>query len=155
MLAAQVAAASTAPWGEINVPATETLDDNEEAERGEGEGWEELLERERLIALRHVPVCSHTAAFVRAATSGWSAIRHWLHHPTVQKAVHTLLLVSERHRQCKARATIPSVDIELPICFWGESDALPHMPPELWLVVAGFFLRRDWPMAAAMVPPHA
>ena len=84
------------------------------------------LERHHWVALAHVPACTLTTKFIRAATSGWSTTRHWLHHAAVRTAVHTLVLLSERLRR------LAQDDEEL-------------LPAELWLVVARFFCRSDWP----------
>jgi hypothetical protein len=104
MLAAWDAAASTAPWGEIAVPATK-----EAMEGGEEDGAEdipistEVRERQHLVALSNSAVCPLTTAFVQAATSGWSSTRHWLHHANLRGgAVHTLALVSERLQRAAA-----------------------------------------------------
>jgi ankyrin repeat protein len=111
MLAARSTAASTAPWGEMD-PAQEALE-----------------------VLAHVPHCPLTTRLVFAATSGWSATNHWLHHANVRAAVHTVLLASERLRQ---QATS------------SEHEVLPHMPSEMWLLFMRFLRRSDWKVA---VPP--
>ena len=83
-----------------------------------------------------MPACTLTTKFIRAATSGWSPTRHWLHHHAVRAAVHTLVLVSERCRRLASDG--------------GAGELLlPHMPAELWLVFAHFFRRSDWPVVAA------
>jgi hypothetical protein len=121
MLAARATAASTTPWGLINPKQLENGDVVEEG----GD------DHQALAGLVHVPICPSTAQFVRAATSGWSASRHWLHHRCVRIAVHVVLLVSERLRQM---------------------EALPHLPPELWLLFARFLRRRDWPVMGTSLP---
>jgi hypothetical protein len=94
--------------------------------------------RRRLVALAHVPICTFTTRLVRAATSGWSTAWHWLHHIAVRTAVHNVVLVSERlHRNPPATT----------------AQGLPHMPPELWLVIARFFRRSDWSVVGGAVHP--
>jgi hypothetical protein len=99
-----------------------------------------LLRRRRQpndnASLAHVSACTSTTRFIRAATSGWSTTRHWLHHAAVRTAVHTLVLVSERRRRLAKDADE------------GELLLL-HMPAELWLLFAHFFRRSDWPVGAA------
>ena len=130
MLAARATAASTTPWGEIDVAAAESLlhGDNEE------DDFKNKAEIERVVALTHVPLCAVVAKFVRAATSGWALTRHWLHHAAFRKAVHTILLVAERlHRQGKGNAP-PAM----------QGLVLPQLPPELWVLMMRGFRRSDW-----------
>jgi hypothetical protein len=125
MLASRATAASTTPWGKIEVqPPKEALSEDEEDDLELPQEAERQRQRHRLAALAHVPACPFTTKFVRAATSGWSTTRHWLHHAALREAVHTVLLLAERLRRQGAVGEVP-----------------PHMPPELWLVFACFFLR--------------
>ena len=124
MLAARAAATSNTSWGEIHVPAAT---DEGLLDAAAHEAAAQEAERHRFLALAHVLACTLTTTFVRTATSGWATVQHWLHHATVRTAVHTLVLVSERLRQ------VTKDDDEV-------------LPPELWLVVARFFRRSDWPM---------
>jgi ankyrin repeat protein len=138
MLAARVAAASTAPWGEIYVPYApeEVVLDGDDA-FAVAVAARAVAERQHFVTLAHVPVCTLTNKFIRAATSGWSTTQHRLHHIAVRNAVHTLVLVSERRRR-------EAKDED-------GGELLPHMPAELWLVIARFFRRSDWPVGAGAV----
>ena len=107
--------------------------------------------------------CPATAAMVRAAYRGWAPARHWLHHAGVRSALHELLLVAERLRRRELGTT------SAPALAAGSSSSRggarrvsarkagrapqqqaamqqlpPLLPPELWLVVAGFVLRSWW-----------
>jgi ankyrin repeat protein len=147
MLAAGAAATSTAPWGEIAVPPApeEALLDvnNAVAAAAAAAAARAETERQRWDALAHVPACTLTTKFIRAATSGWSTTRHWLHHAAVRSAAHTLVLVSERLRR-SAKDDPGGEGVEL---------LLPHMPAELasqlWLLFAHFLRRSDWPVLPA------
>ena len=83
-------------------------------------------------------VCRDTVKMVKLATSGWSPLAHHLHHPAVRKAVHTLLLVSERLCTMGCAAAREEDD--------ALGQLLPSIPPELWLVFSSFLLRHDWPV---------
>jgi hypothetical protein len=136
MLAARAAATSTTPWGAIDIPPApedamlDVVDDDAAAA---------ATERLRWVALAHVPACTMTTKVIRAATSGWSPTRHWLHHAAVRAAAHTVVLVSERLRG--SAKDDPGGG--------GGELLLPHMPAELWLLFAHFFRRSDWPVLPA------
>jgi ankyrin repeat protein len=83
-------------------------------------------------------ICPATVQLIRAAAGGWGPRRHWLHHANVREAVRTVLHVSEWLRR-RPGVVFPN-------------DPLPFVPPELWLVIVGFFLRRDWQVAGVRHP---
>jgi len=104
-------------------------------------------DNQQLIALAHVPTCYRTTRLIRAATSGWSAARHWLHHKNVRTAAHTVMLASERLRRSALTAGgAAAATTEM------QGMVLPHMPPELWLACMRFFLRSDWKRVGQQQP---
>jgi hypothetical protein len=135
MLAARATATSTTPWDVIAIPPAPEealLDVADDAAAAAAAA----AERQRFITLAHVPACTLTTRFFRAATSGWSPTRPWLHGAAGRAAVHMLGVVSERLRRSAKDGV-------------GDALLLPHMPAELWLVFAHFFRRNDWPVATA------
>jgi ankyrin repeat protein len=150
MLAARAVSTSNAPWGTLDAPgyiANNHLPDLVDAATEVG--------KKHLVTLAHAPSCTFTAKFIRAATSGWSATRHWLHHPTVRTVVHTVLLVAERlHQEAHAVRSTASVaassvegthpNINAAAIVPTTDDAFPQVPSELWLAIMRFFLRSDW-----------
>jgi ankyrin repeat protein len=73
-------------------------------------------------------VCRTTARLIKAAFHGWAPPRHWLYHVGFRTAVHSVLLVGERlHRRL---SMVPA--------------PLPIIPPEMWIAVVSFCLRRNW-----------
>jgi ankyrin repeat protein len=89
-------------------------------------------------------VCPTTTKLIKAATRGWTPTAHWLHHTNIQTAVHTILLVSERlHMASLVDARAPAAAIA----------ALPILPPEMWVAVLRFLLRRHWAVSPLLQPP--
>lgn len=85
--------------------------------------------------------CRKAVQLAGAATfGGWSPASHWLHQPRIRRAVHCLMLVSERLFRT-ARA------LQGGECPAGEVDGdmpTPELPPELWSVIASFVSRKDY-----------
>jgi hypothetical protein len=89
-------------------------------------------------------VCPITVKLIKAITRGWAPARHWWHHANVRTAVYTLLQVGERlHGRSLTQA-----EHSTKMCGRSAPAAaavvLPILPPEMWMAVMGFFLRRHW-----------
>jgi ankyrin repeat protein len=97
-------------------------------------------------------VCQITVKLIKAATQGWAPPRHWLYHAGVRTAVHTVLQVCERlyrehvsatpeksNKQCRGRRGGATATTD-------AKAVLPILPLEMWIVIMGFFLRRNWAM---------
>lgn len=103
----------------------------------------------------------------RDAMAVWAPCRHALYHRGFQRAVGTVVLVAQR-QVCRARQAAAAVSIERVETYaaalqlvkdtGGDCDvattapavkAVLVLPAELWLLVASFLLRRDFP-----VPPR-
>lgn len=88
------------------------------------------------------PVCRETKLFARAAMASWSPARHWLYHATFRRAVNTVVLVAQRlarhscHRGVCDRGSC-SNDSRTVL-------GLPTLPPEVWLMLCTWLLRRHW-----------
>jgi hypothetical protein len=109
MLAARAASTCDTQWGELIQEPGYIADERLNADAAASFT---ALGNLHLVTLVHVPVCTLTIKIIHAATSGWSPARHWLHHPTVRTAVHTVLLVAERlHGQ--ARLEVESADADV------------------------------------------
>jgi hypothetical protein len=93
-------------------------------------------------------VCPITTKLIRAATRGWMPTTPWLHHVGVRTAVHTALLVGEGlHKQTHLSVRRRGLSVRRR----GRSAianatgvALPLLPPEMWVAVLSFFMRRGW-----------
>ena len=81
-----------------------------------------------------LPVCAATVRLCRAAVSGWSPARHWLHHGGF-RAARTLLHVHERVQRLVGA---------------GEQGCLPYLPVELSLLMCAH-LRRDDFLCGALI----
>ena len=99
------------------------------------------------------PICQATIKLVASATRGWHHTSHWLHHPRVRGAVFATLVVAERldlHEKAgeAARGGGAGAGATISGDFVDDCGAdvplLPVLPPEIWLVVMGFFLRSWW-----------
>jgi hypothetical protein len=97
-------------------------------------------------------VCQITVKLIKTATRGWAPPRHWLYHIGFRMAVCTVLQVSERlHRQhalvlpvdrtARRRGRSATTPTAVAVVH------LPILPPEMWIVIMGFFLRRNWAVA--------
>jgi ankyrin repeat protein len=96
-------------------------------------------------------VCPATAKLIKAASQAWTPITHWLHHVGVRTAAHTMLLVSERlHQQSASSSTTIIITADNSVA--PAAALLPILPPEMWVAVTGFFLRRHWPATIVMLP---
>jgi hypothetical protein len=83
-------------------------------------------------------MCPITVKLIKGATRCWAPPTHWLHHAGVRVAVHTMLQVSERlHRLHSALPVAEAITGE-------QLRMLPILPPEMWIAIMGFFLRRNW-----------
>jgi hypothetical protein len=94
-------------------------------------------------------VCQITIKLIKAATRGWAPPRHWLYHTGFRVAVRTVLQISERlHRQhavvlpVERTARRRGRSATTPTAVAGVH--LPILPPERWIAIMGFFLRRNW-----------
>ena len=71
--------------------------------------------------------------------ASWSPTRHWLHHARFRDAIRTVLLVSERlfreHDEAASSEEPPATHSEL---------QLRVLPPEIWLCVCSWLLRRHF-----------
>ena len=78
------------------------------------------------------PMCRATQRLAADAMACWSPPRHWLHHKRFREAVHTVMLVRQRlDRQGHAPPR-------------GTAVGCPLLPPEMWLCVCAWLLRRHW-----------
>ena len=83
------------------------------------------------------PVSGALAATVRLAFRGVSPASHHLYHAGVRRAVWAFMLPAQRVDSGLAGATIVGFER------LSNGSALPI---ELWLMILGFVLRRDWPV---------
>ena len=82
------------------------------------------------------PACAGTRRLAREAMARWSPSRHWLHHAAFREAVRAVLLVAQR-LDTHGGGQPP----------WGQAaPTLRVLPPELWLHICGWLLRRHWPV---------
>jgi hypothetical protein len=94
-------------------------------------------------------VCQITVKLIKAAARGWAPPRHWLHHTAFRMAVRTVLHVSERlHRQHAVFLPVEGTGRRRGRSATAAAAAavvhLPILPPEMWIVIMGFLLRRNW-----------
>jgi hypothetical protein len=85
-------------------------------------------------------VCQITVKLIKAATKGWAPTTHWLHHVGVRTAVHTMLLVGERLQK---QTVVPAGRRGRSAIVNATGAVLPAIPPEMWMAVIRFFVRRD------------
>ena len=87
--------------------------------------------------------CDATAALIRAAMSRWSPERHVLYHRGVRSGVRMVLLLAERlRRRHDFVGALPQHQLVL----LPQPALLGKLPNELWHMVCGFFLRKNWPV---------
>jgi ankyrin repeat protein len=83
--------------------------------------------------------------FGQQVVGGWSRAVHHLHHLAFKQVVRTLVLVGERlWRDAADGGGNDGGDGSGGDGGGKESGVV--LPPEIWLVVAGFLLRSDWPV---------
>jgi ankyrin repeat protein len=88
-------------------------------------------------------VCPITTKLIKAATRGWAPTAHWLHHTNIRTAVHTVLQVFERlHRQSAMQHGGGNIA--------PTAVVPPTLPPEMWMVIAHFFVRCAWKPRSAL-----
>ena len=113
-----------------------------------------------------LPVCSATIKLITAATRAWHQSAHWSYHGGVANAVFTVLVVGERlDKKVAAEGptppeSTPPPKLERRLTRGAAAAAtaagvahtqLPLLPPEMWMLVLGFFRRSWWSPESRLV----
>jgi ankyrin repeat protein len=98
-------------------------------------------------------VCQITVKLIKAATQGWAPTAHWLHHTNIRTTVRTVLLVSERLHVQSVAESVPSTRRRGRSATVAAAAVLPILPPEMWVAVLRFLLRRHWSVPPLLPTP--
>jgi ankyrin repeat protein len=116
---------------------------------GDGNGQEQGDARRQAQAREEVQRRAGVVAWLTAIEAWtplqiakWDFSRHRTYNLDARAAVHTLLLASSRITV----GFIAAADAVVGDAVVGGAQLLSHMPKEMWLLIASFLHRSDWPM---------